>query len=598
VATPADIRLLLGVVIACVAAQLGLRGWALYGGWFYLDDYNLLHDAETGPLSLGRLLEPYNDHLMPGGRLLTWIVADAGTLSWPVAATIVLVCQALASSACAWMLLTLSGPRWGILVPLNLYLWSALTFPALLWWAACVNQLPYQIAFFVAVGCWTRYLRSQRLRWLAATALAVGFGLLFDVKSLLVLPVLAFLLLAYFTSGGLVVRLREVARRTWPALVVGGLLTGLYLAYYVGHADQPLSRPTASLAARLADTMLGTGFASAVVGGPWRWEHLTSPASYADPPSWTQHLAWVVIVVVLLHAWLTRRRTIRAWALLAGYLLLLYGLLVSSRALLFGPVLGLEYRYLTDAGAVLALAVALAYLPLAGAPGSSEPRDPPLLLVRVPSVAVALLVAAVSVSAAVSTVRYASIWHDENASEPYLRTLRHELAVKGTVDLADREVPDPVMSHLAAPHNTVRRLAGLASDTARFPDATSQLAVVADDGSVRQALIQPGVTSRPGPEPGCGWRIGARGRTIPLTGRAFDWTWWLRVGYLGSQASPVTVTAGRTRLETSVSGGLHSVYLRVDGSFDSVRIDGLDPGTTLCVDTVEVGQPVPGGELP
>ena len=44
--------------------------------------------------------------------------------------------------------------------------------------------------------------------------------------------------------------------------------------------------------------------------------------------------------------------------------------------------------------------------------------------------------------------------------------------------------------------------------------------------------------------------------------------------------------------------GLNNLYLRLDGGFDHVMIDGLDPGTTLCVDAIEVGQPEPGGPLP
>ena len=79
---------------------------------------------------------------------------------------------------------------------------------------------------------------------------------------------------------------------------------------------------------------------------------------------------------------------------------------------------------------------------------------------------------------------------------------------------------------------------------------------------------------------------------------AFAWVWWIRVGYLGSQDSPVVVTAGSSTVATTVEAGVNSLYVKVEGSFDSIRIDGLDPGTTLCVDKIEVGQPTPGGALP
>ena len=92
--------------------------------------------------------------------------------------------------------------------------------------------------------------------------------------------------------------------------------------------------------------------------------------------------------------------------------------------------------------------------------------------------------------------------------------------------------------------------------------------------------------------------VDSGGRNVELTGTAFPWVWWIRVGYLGSKDSPVVVTAGSSTVATTVEAGVNSLYVKVEGSFDSIRIDGLDPGTTLCVDNIEVGQPTPGGPLP
>jgi hypothetical protein len=57
------------------------------------------------------------------------------------------------------------------------------------------------------------------------------------------------------------------------------------------------------------------------------------------------------------------------------------------------------------------------------------------------------------------------------------------------------------------------------------------------------------------------------------------------------------VSAGDTSVATTIDAGLHSLYVKVDGSFDTVDIDGLAPGVSMCVDTVEVGQPVAGEGL-
>ncbi len=107
-----------------------------------------------------------------------------------------------------------------------------------------------------------------------------------------------------------------------------------------------------------------------------------------------------------------------------------------------------------------------------------------------------------------------------------------------------------------------------------------------------------GSTPQIGPEPGCGWQVTDEGLDIPLGGDAFDYAWWARIGYLSNADSPVTVSAGRTSVDTTVRRGLNNLYLRLDGAFDEVSIDGLDPGTTLCVDVIEVGQTEPGGPLP
>ena len=496
------------------------------------------------------------------------------------------------------MLTTLFGVRWATLAPLAVYLSSAVTVPAMIWWAAALNQVPLQTAFFLAVGAWVRYLRGRRITWLVWTTCAVLFALLFYVKGVLILPVLGFLAVAYFSSGSPYQRVMTVLRRDWLAGLVAASLIAGYLTYYFTQVEQIFTSTGGSVVAEIADSMLGTAFATGVLGGPWRWSTLSPPTAYADPPGWTNHLAWVVVAAVILYGFLRRERTLRAWVLLAGYLVGLLALLVDSRAPSFGRVIGLEYRYLTDAMCVVALCLGLAFLPLPGATQSSAARTEPLLKVRIPGFVLAAMVVLVSVSGAFSSARYVSYWHSDNASESYFRNLTADLRSHGAVDLVDQLVPEAVMSNLAAPNNTVSRMTSLLSNGVAFPDASARLAVVAPDGTLRQALIGPGVVSQPGPIEDCGWRVSSGGRDVQLTGTAFAWVWWIRVGYLGSKDSPVVVTAGSSTVATTVEAGVNSLYVKVEGGFDSIRIDGLDPGTTVCVDKIEVGQPTPGGALP
>jgi hypothetical protein len=92
-----------------IVAMLLFRGWALFGSYFYLDDYNLLISADGAELDAAYLTEPYNSHLMPGGRVIAWLVEQSGQLNWTLAASFTLAGELLAGVAALWMLVTLFG---------------------------------------------------------------------------------------------------------------------------------------------------------------------------------------------------------------------------------------------------------------------------------------------------------------------------------------------------------------------------------------------------------------------------------------------------------------------------------------------------------
>lgn len=579
--------LVLSAAVVLVAIQLGLRAWTLSGTWFHQDDFSLILDARASRFDADYLLTPWNNHLMPLGRALAWAVADLGPLDWGLALASTLVIQALASAAAVWMLVTLFGRRPGILVPLSLYLFTSVTVPATMWWTACLSQLSMQVGFFLAVGAGVRYLRGRRLVWAVGAYLGVVVGLLGDVKALLILPVLGYLALAYFTTGGPVLRVVRLVRRYWPALALGLPLLAAYLLYYGGHVSQPYDPPSLRAAGRAVEAMIATGFPAGAVGGPWSW----SGEGYADPPSWTVNLAWVLIVLVVLYGALRRERTMRAWVLLSGYLGVLCALVVVARVAPFGAAIGREYRYLTDVACVLALCVGLAFLELPGAEGSSTPRRRSRLDLVVPRPAVAVVTAVVAISGVASTLTYVGWWNDQDGGRTFLANLRDDVAETGTVAVADRPLPEDVVSGLLAPDNRLARFAPLVTDNLRFPTWSEDLSVVTDEGRLQEAWIEPSVTSRTGPDPGCGWLVRSPGRSVPLRSTAFEWSWWIRIGYLASEDSTMTISAGRSTEEVQVERGVHSLYAQVEGRFGTVRLSGLDQGAAVCVDSIEVGQP-------
>ena len=466
------------VALVLLVGQVALRCWMLLGSWFYTDDYRLLAQSRGQALDLDYLTSPFDSQFMPVGRLVAWVVSNSGEVAtgWGTAVTFTMLSSTLAALACWWMLVTLFGARLEVLPLFALYLFSALSAPALMWWAAGLNQLPLQTVWFAAVAAWVHHLRGRRLGWLAITTALLVVGLLCYVKVLLVLPVLALVALGYFASGGLVSRLTTVLRRYWPAAVAGGATALLYVVYYAVAVPQPFveqDRGT-GLAGALADTMLGTAFGSSAVGGPWRWDTRNPPTGYADPPAWSVHLAWVVLVGLVVLGALLRRRTGRAWLLLALSLAGAFVLLLTTRAPVAGAGIGLEMRYLTETVCALVLALGLAWLPLRGSVECSEPRPRPLLAVAPTQALAGVLTSAYLVGAVVSTASYAHIWHTDNPGDVYLHRVSDAVDAAGSLDLTGGTVPQEVMPGYSFPYNTLEELVPLYTSRAEFPRSAAR----------------------------------------------------------------------------------------------------------------------------
>lgn len=582
----------LALASVMVVAQLGFRAWAGLRAFFYVDDYILVDAARDSGLSLPALTQPYDSQFMPFGRFVAWIASLPDPMSYPLLVSTTLVVQALASVACVWMLVTLFGWRRQVLVPLAFYLTGAMTMPAFMWWAAALNQVPLQAVFFASVAAWVHYLRSRRLGWLALTLVVLGLGLLCYVKTLFLFPVLALLALGWFASGGPVRRVVSVVRRYWPAVLAGVVGGTAYLLYYASAVPQIGSAATPAGAGELADRMVVDTFAPALFGGPWRWNEQIAPVAQADAPGWAVAACWVAAALLVGYLALRRERTLRAWVLLAGYVAADFVLLLITRAQVVGAVSGTEYRYLTDAACAVVLALGLACMELRGAVESSRPRTVPLLTRGLGRRWAVAGTVAVALSGVWSSWSYARVWHDNHPGATYFRAAVASAAGAQEVDLADQFLPPAVTGVFDSRANSTRVVLPLLDPALRFPAVTDDLHVVDDDGRVVQAGIDAATSSTPGPVPRCGWAVRSTAVTIPLETAAIDVTWWVRLDYLSSQDSAVRVTAGATEVSTDVRRGLGSLFLRAPGPFAAVRVEGIDPGVTLCVDTITVGQPV------
>lgn len=586
------------VGVGMVVVQVLFRTWMLAPGWFYTDDYVLLSEALRYDLGLEYLFLPENGHLMPATRLIYWILAQSGWLNWPLAVAIAVVLQMLASLCAIWMLVTLFGRRWWILAPLAIYLTTAITAQASLWWVSVLNQTPVQIALFLAVGCWVHYLCTGSYRWLVGTVGALIFSFLFFQKGLLILIVLVYLMLAYFATGGLVSRVRDSVRRHWQAAVVVGGVSGAYLAYN-------LSATAGSGQAASGDwwdtfsALALRAFPAGIVGGPNGWSQRPGGA-WADPSALQLVLSWTLILAVVATSIVLRRRAGRAWLLLVIYYLALATTISVTRSGVFGFDIALAYRLQTEGAAVAILALALAFLPLLGAKESSQSRA------ELPASTGGRLQAVASVALAVVCINgvgnwawFARDWHAANDSKPYVSALHDDVVRIGKVDLDDQVVPASVLSRLAAPNNTLSEVApAILGPDASFPHTTARLVRVSPEGQMYQAVLAPAARSQGRPKGVCGWRLEPGSWTrISMRAATDPAVWWVRLGYLGAGSGEAKVRIGGDVVTVQLKDGLQSVFIRTQEAVSAVYIGELTSDVAICLDTIEVGTPQLGARL-
>ncbi len=576
-----------------VAVQILFRAWAVYGSWFEFDDFAWMSMSLNERLTPGFLLQQYAGHLMPGGFLLSYLFAHLAPLSFWLPATTLLLLQVVASVGCLRLLLSMFGARMGILPPLAIYLFSVISLPSFLWWAAGINALPFQIALFYGLHAHVGYLRTRQLRHAAVAMAWTAFGLLFFEKTLYVFVAYGVVALGYFATGWGLQRVRSLWHLYRAGILLYSAVVVGYLAVYSRLAlnfdpNTANQYPLGPIAWKL----VGIAFGSGIVGGPLHWFDRSSFSHTPDPPDMLVLLAWVAIAALVWEVSRTRRGSARAW-LMAGLVLLLdVVLLAAARAFVVGPSIALEYRYQAEITAYVALGLALATLPVVGAADGAEPREASNFLdsrsyVRA---AVALVVAL----STVSSVQYALKWQAGDEPRTYFTNLSHQVAALHHAPVvADVAVPEFVLWGLGYPENQPRRLLKMFGHRLRFARSTDDLKVIDDQGFLRTGIVPPTRTVAPGPRPGCGYVVRRLPRTIRFDGPVIGGGWWTRVGYLASGDGALRIRLGRTVFDEPIRRGLHNVFVQADGPFRSITLQVLTPGVGLCTNDIQLGTPVP-----
>lgn len=590
-------------VTALTVLSLGLRLWVAMGGWFYLDDYVFyLRTRELSVTDPALLLTAYNSHFMPGSMLWVSALSHLAPLSFGPVVLVSLGVQLAIDVAMYLLLRQLIGLRPALVLPYAVFVLTSITLPAMVWWAAALNQLPQQLFTLLALLAVMHHFRSGRVRYAVLAALSVTAGLAFSEKTALAIPLAVLVAWFFLTPGPLRTSWRETLRRgkwLWAALLVVALG---YVAVYVANVPS-LSRRGAK-AGQGAET-LSTAVTRTVVpglfGGPWRWDPWGIADGLADPPVMLRVASLVVLAIVIVVAARARPVSLRGWFLVLLWTTLNAALIWATRVATVGvdPVAA-EYRYFTDVAIVGALAVAVSVAPVRGvARVDPEPRRDPatglrLVAGQTPAVLGALLVVALVASSIVSAIGFRERWsantgraYFEHAEATLAKAPRNPVVYNGTV-------PDAVVWRLLWPATLpTRLLAPRGADLRVLGKDVQSTTVLWDfgpDGAIRRSQVK-GLALRLDGIRDC-TRVGASPVTIPLEGKAVAWDWVLQLTVAADTDGQLTVTTPSGPVTAQFTSADTTVYVQLKGEYESITLSATD-GAGLCVRSGTVGLPQP-----
>jgi hypothetical protein len=612
-----------GVTLACVVVIVASLVWKaqfISQFAFRLDDFKVYDMARSSGLSWAYLTQGYSGHFFPGVFAVTWILARVAFYNWAAASAVNLFFIAAASIA-AWRLFrTLFGNRIEIVVPLILYVAAAIGFENYALWIVGIECVPLQLAVFAALNAHVQFIRTGRYRKALAAAAWLAFGLIFDEKSVLI-PLLLFAVTAGFLSPDrkLLTAVRTTAMRWWRVWVGYLAILAAYAVILVTSALSTMGtthgQPTLDQIGTFAWHMISQSALPGFLGGPWQWlPNGNTGIAYAAPPEllmWLSVLAMLGLIAAMVA---TRRKSWRAWAILAGWIVLadmlpvVLGRLVPQ---LSAALLGTETRYISDAAVVLAIAAGLAWLPLptgdqpsvttsASEPVAPAPRRREYFgrrwRIAILDLTVVFLVGTVW---SVHQLAYVSGGPTSGAaSRAYLANARQALAQTpaGTV-IVNSLVPENIIaSAFFGPYySATRTVLGPLSDRGRqvtwqaAPSGYySNLKIFGTDGRLYPALVG-GSSTEPLTAGGCSpFKHGPLVLTFPAA--TPPGTAYLEIGYFAGYASAgqiVNVTYGSTSRAMVLHPGLSLDFMPVSGSDTTVTIN--DPRPGLCVSRALAG---------
>jgi hypothetical protein len=371
------------------------------------------------------------------------------------------------------------------------------------WFAASLLVIPPTFFGLAAIHAWIVWRQTGSRRWLWWSAAAVGLGLLFYLKVLLVpvyIAMLRLVLARELLSPRRAVRILIEDRVAWLAYAVP---VGLYLLAYFGggYLDPSAEFRLSYLDDYLSEAWL-RGFAPTLLG-------LGYPADGGE------HLRIVLLgqaAVLALVVWTARRSRLarRAWVFFAAAFTL-NAVLVLPRVAEWGFGIGREMRYFTEAAYLFPIAAAIAL----AVPVGMLPRDAaaarPSSIARPGSRALAVTVVLLVIYVVNVTGSYADLirgffgpevraWNERLGDDldRLAAAAVEPVLVDGTTPQSVVEgwlVPPGAVPGWQQPSNRLSDVVAVLHPDVRFNRRGERMYSVAGDGSLREVRLEPALES-------------------------------------------------------------------------------------------------------
>ena len=583
------------IAMAILGVFVVVRAWWLSLTWFKEDDLAYLYRAATSPLGPRYLFTRWDGHLMPGAFGTVWIMQHLFHSAWWPVVAFSAACQ-IAAGVLLWRVLVLFvGERPALLPIFTVYVISPLVLDASMWWAVGMQFLPLQVGWCAVLLLFHRALHSGKgidLVWLAVAYIATT---LYFEKAAFLAPFLVALCAAVplvedagRTAWG---RLRRGARPILVLVVVAFVETVLYVVTPINHDSTP--PVTFSQIRGAAWNLVTHTLVPSLFGGPWRWLHVGRAGAIAIPSYVAIGVSGSLLVGIVVLSVLLRRRVMRLWLILLGYIAAAVAAVSAGRVGVLGSLTGLVSRYIADAAlpAVLIIAFALLGTRFDGAdarrvlPGWLHRR----LRTATHSVPLGVGVSlALIASALVSLVPLARYTRPAGARAYVERATTTASIYREPVELLPQFVPANVMNALLFPNNSSRVVLLPTGGPFSFVTTSRRLFFVRDDGTVVPGRVDGITTETPAGQQCIARASEQRPGVAPLAVDVFSWAWAVSVTVSVDTASVVAVQLGDQKVSFPVPPGRSITAFQIVGGGATMSVSVL--GGSVCVERIVIGR--------